>query len=307
MTATIPLFGPAGAPMPVHTVDGWHPAASAGPTWRYGGGYANQPWRRATAIAALLALGLASGLAQAAPLTVANPGFEADSITPGAFVVLQPQAWLPYDPNVLLVAQPGLNAVGAIRPLPGTEYFPGGTPEGNNAALVFLAGDGSGEAGLQQMLSATLQAGQRYTLRVDVGNIASGTSLAGSSGGAGVFFNLNGLPGYRLDLMAGASVLASDVNSIGGTIPEGQFRTATLGFDAGAAAPALIGQALGIRLVNLKQPGTLASPNIEVDFDNVRLDVSPVPEPSTLALWLGGTLLIGGAVARSRQRAAATR
>ena len=260
------------------------------------------PIPRAWALCALCALALADlhGLAHAAPLAVGNAGFEADTITPGAFVVLQPQDWLPYDPDGLLVAQPGLNAVGVIRPLPGAEYFPAGTTEGNNAALVFLAGDGSGEAGLQQTLTATLQAGQRYTLQVDIGNIASGTSLPGSSGGAGVFFNLNGFPGYRLDLLAGASVLASDTNSIGASIPEGSFRTATLSFDSGLAAGALIGQTLAIRLVNLKQAGFPGSPNIEVDFDNVRLDVSPVPEPTSILLWLGGAWLIGSATLRRR-------
>lgn len=241
---------------------------------------------------AILATVFAATATQAAPVAVVNAGFEADTIPGNAFVVLQPQGWLPYDPANLLANQPGTNAIGVIRPLPGSEFFPAGTTEGNNAALVFLAGAGNGEAGLRQTLAATLQSGQRYTLRVDIGNIASGTSLPGSNGGAGVFFDLDGFPGYRLDLLAGASVLASDVNSIGVTIPEGQFRMATLSFDSDLAAPALIGQLLGIRLVNLKLPGTPGSPNIEVDFDNVRLDVIPVPEASSVAMMTAGLLLL---------------
>ena len=244
--------------------------------------------------------------AQAAAVSITNAGFEADTIPGGAFVVLQPQGWSPYDPDNLLGSPSGVNAIGVIRPLPGTEYFPLGTTQGNNAALVFLAGNGNGEAGLQQTLAATLLPGQRYTLKVDIGNIASGTSLPGSSGGAGVFFNLNGFPGYRLDLMAGASILASDVNSIGATIPEGAFRTANLSFDADLAAPALFGQPLGIRLVNLKLPGSPGSPNIEVDFDHVRLDVSPVPEPAGLVMLLGGLLLLGALPRRRRADVAAS-
>lgn len=239
-----------------------------------------------------IALAMAPGQALAAPVAVANAGFEADVITAGAFVALQPLAWLPHDPDGLLAAQPGMNALGVIRPLPGLEYFPAGTPEGHNAALVFLAGAGAGEAGLQQTLTATLQPDQRYTLQVDVGNIASGTSLPGSSGGAGVFFNLAGFPGYRIDLLAGGQVLASDINTLGGLIPEGQFRTATLGFQSAHAGNALFGQALAIRLVNLKQPGTPLAPNVEVDFDNVRLDASPVPEPAAALLGLAGLALL---------------
>ena len=56
-------------------------------------------------------------------------------------------------------------------------------------------------------------------------------------------------------------------------IPEGEFRLATLTFDTGAT-PAQLGQALGIRLVNLNQPG------IEVDFDAVALSAVPVPTAS---------------------------
>lgn len=248
-------------------------------------GQGSAPRLAAPALAGLLACGAGSAAATA-PL--ANAGFEADVIPPGAFVALQPQAWLPHDPNGLLATQPGLNALGVIRPLPGLEYFPGGTTEGHNAALVFLAGAGPGEAGLQQTLASTLQPGLRYTLQVDVGNIASGTSLPGSSGGAGVYFNLAGFPGYRIDLLAGGQVLASDANSLGGLIPEGDFRTAALSFESGLAPASLLGQALGIRLVNLKLPGTPAMPNIEVDFDKVRLDASPVPEPRRALLGLAG-------------------
>lgn len=244
--------------------------------------------RPALRLALLAGATLLATAARAVDLPVLNAGFEADVVTPGAFVVLMPQGWQAFDPSGML--NQSTNALGVIRPLPGTEYFPGGTPEGDNAALVFLAGPQAGEAGLQQTLGSTLQPLTRYTLTVQVGNIASGTSLPGSSGGPGVFFDLDGFPGYRIELLAGGQVLAADSSSTG-VIPEGEFRLATLSFETGAS-PALAGQALGIRLVNLKQPGTPEVPNIEVDFDAVRLQAQPVPEPAGWALMGAGTALL---------------
>ena len=156
-----------------------------------------QPRNVLRALLALAWCALATA-ASAQPLTIVNPGFEADVVTPGAFVVLTPQGWTLHDPQGI-VSQ-NQDAIGVIRPLPGDEYFPGGTPQGVNAALIFLAGPLNAQVGLQQTLSATLQPSTLYTLSVAVGNIASGTSLPGSSGGAGTFYNLAGFPGYRLEL-----------------------------------------------------------------------------------------------------------
>ncbi len=219
--------------------------------------------------------------ALAQPLPVVNPGFEAEATPPGAFLVGLPTGWSLYDPGGIV--NQATDALGRIRPLPGTEYFPGGTPEGDQAALVFLAGPRDHEAGLQQQLAATLQPLTRYTLQVAIGNIASGTSLPGSADGGGVFYDLAGFPGYRVELRAGGQLLAADTNGV--APPEGEFRTTTLGFETGAAHP-LLGQALAIRLVNLDGPG------IEVDFDDVRLLASPVPEPAAAALLAAGLLLL---------------
>lgn len=217
--------------------------------------------------------------AAAQSLPVLNPGFEAEATPPGAFLVGVPSGWALYDPGGIVDQASG--AVGRIRPLPGTEYFPGGTPEGDQAALVFLAGPVDHEAGLEQVLAAALQPLTRYTLSVAVGNIASGTSLPGSSDGGGLFYDLSGFPGYRIELRAGGLLLASESGGV--APPEGEFRATALNFETGAAHPAL-GQALAIRLVNLDGPG------IEVDFDDVHLAASPVPEPATLLLWLAGGL-----------------
>ena len=223
--------------------------------------------------------------ALAQPLPVFNAGFEADSVpTAGAFLVLQPAGWDLYDP--LGIVNQHQNSVGVIRPFVGQSFFPGGVPGPLNAALVFLADTASGAAGLEQTLAAVLQPLTLYTLNVEIGNIASGTSVAGSSDNGGIFYNLDGFPGYRIELLAGGTVLASDETSTG-LIPEGEWRTAALSFATGASHPQL-GQPLGIRLINRDLPGTFLMPAIEVDFDNVSLVASVVPEPTTLALWLLG-------------------
>jgi len=245
----------------------------------------NSAWRRFVQGLAALAFGWFLAPLSAQNIPVVNAGFESNSITDGAFVVVQPQAWVTYDPNGII--NNVQNAVGVIRPNIGGEYFPAGAPEGVNAALVFLGGNQTGEAGLQQTLAATLQANTRYRGSVQIGNIASGTSLPGSSGGPGVFFDLDGFPGYRIDVLAGATVIASDNNSIGATIPEGQFRRTRFYFDVTNSHPQL-GQSLGIRLVNLKTPGTPTVPNIEVDFDEVILTAGAIPTSAQLAINLVG-------------------
>jgi hapalindole H/12-epi-hapalindole U/12-epi-fischerindole U synthase len=252
-------------------------------------------------VLAALVWGCASSL-QAQPIAIVNAGFEANVITPGAFVVLDPTGWNRYDPSGII--NQNANSVGVIRPLPGVEYFPGGTPEGVNAALVFLANNAGTEAGLQQTLTSSLVGNTRYTLSVQIGNIASGTSLPGSSDGGGVFYDLDGFPGYRIDLMAGGVVIASDNNSIGNLIPEGEFRLSTLIFNTPINHPQ-IGQNLGIRLVNLNQPGTPQAPNIEVDFDDVRLVATAVPEPATWLL-IGLTMAVAiPLMGRQRRKLAA--
>lgn len=251
-------------------------------------------------IPALLLTGsVLGGGAQA--LTIINPGFEATSIGPGLFAVGVPQGWTAYDPGLRL--DMNLDALGLIRPLPGQDYFPAGAPEGQQAALVYLSRQMPGEAGLQQTLADTLQANTRYRLSVAVGNIASGTSLPGGPDGGNVFYNLAGFPGYRIELRAGDTLLAQDNNSLGALIPEGQFMDSTVVFDSGTN-PAQLGQALSLRLINLAVIGPLAAPGIEVDFDDVRLSASPVPEPGSLALLLSGVALIAGRLRRAMQRVA---
>lgn len=222
----------------------------------------------------------------AQPIPIVNSGFESNIIGQGAFSVLVPQGWSIFDPNVIITQN--ANSVGVIRPDVPQSFFPTGAPEGVNAALVFLAGAQNAVAGLRQTLTNILQANSRYRCSVQIGNIASGTSLPGSADGGNVFYNLNGFPGYRIDVLAGATVVGSDSNSIGAMIPEGEWRQARFYFDT-SPAPAQLGQPLGIRLVNLKFPGPTNAPNIEVDFDDVRLSAGLIPVAATLSISLSGT------------------
>ena len=221
----------------------------------------------------------------AQPIPIANSGFESNIIGQGAFSVLMPQGWSIYDPGFII--NQNANSVGVIRPDVPQLFFPAGAPEGVNAALVFLAGAQSAEAGLRQTLTSTLQANTRYRCSVQIGNIASGTSLPGSADGGNVFYDLDGFPGYRIDVLAGTTVVGSDNNSIGATIPEGEWRVARFYFDATNSHPQL-GQTLSIRLVNLKFPGSPGSPNIEVDFDDVRLSAGTIPISAQLSIALVG-------------------
>jgi len=239
----------------------------------------------AVLIAAALHIPTASA---AQPVAINNPGFESNPIADGTFAVFVPSSWQLYDPQGIV--NQTTNAVGVIRPNIPQAFFPSGATEGSQAALVFLAGPVNAPVGIQQTLAATLQANTRYDLSVDIGNIDSGTSLPGSADGGNVFYNLKGFPGYRIEVLAGGTLLASDTSSTG-TIPEGQWRTSTLSV-ATSASPAELGQPLTIRLINLDTPGTPAEPAIEVDFDNVRLMATPVPEPMTWVLCLAGVALL---------------
>jgi hypothetical protein len=231
-------------------------------------------------------LGVAGIVVCAQPIPIVNSGFESNTIGQGAFSVLVPQGWSIYDPNFII--NQNANAVGVIQPDVPQTFFPTGAPEGVNAALVFLAGPQNAVAGLRQSLTNTLQANTRYRCSVQIGNIASGTSLLGSADGGNVFYDLDGFPGYRIDVLAGATVVGSDSNSIGSTIPEGEWRQARFHFDT-SPAPAQLGQPLSIRLVNLKFPGPTNAPNIEVDFDDVRLSAGPIPVAASLNISLSAT------------------
>jgi hypothetical protein len=235
---------------------------------------------------ALLLVAILCSVSHAAPVTILNHGFEAPylggnlpfeyagDVPATAFPVgAAPSGWSPYG------AVGGFAFIGVLNPgvqadEPLATYFPDGAPQGDNVALTFFDGhQGGAEFGIQQTLAATLQLRTRYTLTVEVGNIASGVSVVPPFAGFG-FFDLRGFPGYRIDLLAGTTVIASDNDTL--NPDEGEFLTST--FDV------VIGNdhddensPLTIRLVNLNNQD-INDPiiDLEVDFDDVRLDASPL-------------------------------
>ena len=251
------------------------------------------------AIVGGVALGCAPSAWAQTVIALENPGFEADGAPIGGFPVLVPQGWSLYDPAGIV--DQNNNAVGVLRP-EGTTFFAEPVPEGNNIALIYLeqragtivAGD---PVGLVGSFAGVAQADTRYTLTVQVGNIASGTGLGGYAGFG--FSDLSGFPGYRVELLAGGQVVAVDDNSLGLAIGEGQFMATSVAWTVGAGDP-LVGSAMEVRLVNLNAFGNLDERAREVDFDQVQLVATAVPEPSTVALWMGG--LAACLVLRGRRR-----
>lgn len=148
-----------------------------------------------------------------------------------------------------------------------TNSYTSGAPDEHNVGVVFLINDFNlTPGGLQQTLSSTIQPFMQYTLTVEVGNFAPENSPTPT-------FDFTGFPGYRVELLAGGVVIAFDNNTL--TPAEGQFLTSTVTFTTDANPGT---GNLGIRLLNLNGPG------IEVNFDDVRLDATAVPEPAPAAM-----------------------
>ena len=229
-------------------------------------------------------VGSLAGTAKCDVVAVFNPSFESDILPPRGIRLNAPVGWSVDDPNGIL---DGSNdSVGVLAPI-GTSFY-NSIPNGNNVALIYLAGDiEGGQVSLRQVLSETLQPNRYYELKVGVGNIASGFAPPPSN----QFFNLAGFPGYRIQLRAGNQILAEDNNSLFGQIPEGEFRESTIGVSV-SLGHSQIGQPLAIWLTN-KNQRDVPNPGIEVNFDHVRLNATTVPEPATgLIIGLGGACLL---------------
>ncbi|HMN96854.1 MAG TPA: hypothetical protein PKC43_10170 [Phycisphaerales bacterium] len=262
------------------------------------------PRARATAIAATsscvtigFTLLAAPGSARAESIPIVNPGFEEVEGTWlfNEFSFGAPPGWSLHDPAGIAGSGAGPTCyVGTLRPFeidpagsPGVfVYFPAGAPQGERVAIAFnVAGSGGqGEYGIVQTLAATLQP-TSYTLTVLVGNIASGSALSGE------FFDLDGFPGYRIELLAGGVVIGSDDNALAGSIPEGEFAPSIISVAIPRGHPG-VGQPIGIRLVNLNIVDPLfPAADLEVDFDDVRLEAAP----SSPGADLDGNGIVDGA------------
>lgn len=236
----------------------------------------------------LILLMTSCGSATGDIIQVTNAGFEDTSGQTifNEFTFGVPIGWTIHDPNSILGA--GI-FTGTLEPN-GVDFFDTIAPEGVKVGILFNSTrEGDGEYGFEQTLAATLQANTRYRLSVEVGNIGSGFASNGD------FFDLSEFPGYRVDLLAGNSIIAQDNNLL--AIPERQWGTSVVEFTTGDSH-ALLGENLAIRLVNLNQiPSGFNqgnSPDLEVDFDDVVFESFAVPEPNGLAIASLGLLMIGG-------------
>ena len=266
--------------------------------------------RLSASIAITLLLGTTAHTALAAPVPVANADFEAlyfgsnlpaqyaGDVPPGAFPTGPPPAdWTAY---YELGTPQGGEFLGVLNPGTTADYmggmpcFPAGAPQGDNMLLLYQDGDVGGTPyGVTQVLTTDLEADTVYTLSVDVGNIQSCAGLVAPFQN---FFDLGGFPGYRVQLLADGVVLVEDAGLL--TPGEGLVETTTLVYPSGSG-PIAPGQMLEIRLINENDPDVPGVSGLEVDFDDVRLDATPVaavPIGRGVAWALAGLLLTTGAL-----------
>jgi hypothetical protein len=257
--------------------------------------------------------------ASAAPVSIDNPGFEdlylgsnlpaeyAGDVPTGTFPTgPAPSGWTAYYQGG---SPPAGAFIGVLNPgtaadfAPDPAFFEFGAPEGDNAVLLYTAGDtGGAEYGVEQTLGSVLESDTLYMLRVSIGNIGSATALLPPYSGSG-FYDIDGFPGYRVQLLAGGVVVAEDVD---GVLPdERQWGTAFAALSTTDDHPQL-GETLSIRLVNRNQADVAGVTGIEVDFDDVRLDASPaLPVPIGPAASAGLVLclaVVGARMAHHRSR-----
>lgn len=237
--------------------------------------------------------------AKAATISLENPSFEIPEQTnqpvPGAgfFDFTTPLGWNLYDPNSLIPenATLGTPFTGGWKP---SELFFPNIPEGEQIASIFLVPPGGGEVGFVQNSGVLIEPKTEYILSVAVLNTPS---VAGSE-----FFT--GFPGYRLELLAGNTVISADNNSV--VVEEGEFKQIDLSYISSEQNPYL-GEELSIRLINLNLDNGSGLDNgngIEVNFDNVQLqanslnDSTAVPESSYI---LGLLFTVGFALALEKK------
>jgi hypothetical protein len=233
---------------------------------------------RHAAILSVALIFLGTSILQAQPIAITNPGFEdVTGLTAyNEFNFGIPAGWSLYDPSS--VSTDSGTYIGTLRD-PQVAFFSESAPDGSRVLILFNANQqGAGAYGVQQTTTEVIQANRRYELTVQVGDIDSGTAIDS------VFYNLEGFPGYRLELLAdaapgivgGEDILTSDSVSLNGILAEGFFEPATLSFTVPSGHPG-IGQQLGVRLLSLNQStGLIPEPDNEVDFDSISLIATTV-------------------------------
>ncbi len=147
-------------------------------------------------------------------IAIENAGFEHPGLVDDDFLFPAP-GWDSYNPDDIGVGHGCWN--------PPSDAYPLEAPQGSNIGYIFFSiVEVNKVLGMQQTLSQTLQPDTIYTLSMRVGN----------ANGYDAFPALAGFPGYRIELLAGDTVLAMDDNSL--QIEEGSFELSTISYTAGA-------------------------------------------------------------------------
>lgn len=205
---------------------------------------------------------IANSGARAASIVIANPGFETPSVVDSGFTSGSIDGWIASGGGGRGVFNP--TATHLVAPTEGVQVG------------YIDPDDRFGASSITQSLSTLISAGTRYVLEADFA------------------YRLNccGTPTFSLALLAGGTSVASFTGGPSEGFSNAAFKTATVEFVAPLAGP-LLGQALGIRI------STVGPFTTQIDFDNVRLNASPVPLPAA-SLLFGTALAITAGLRRYR-------
>ena len=151
----------------------------------------------------------------------------------------------------------------------GNYYQPG--EAGSQVGGIFLTNLTDGvRIGLRQATTHVIQPGELYRLSVDVGDPQTDPAYN---------FNLDGFPGYDIELRAAGQLLATTGSNTLAT-PEGTMSTVGLQFNSDNAPATAIGERLEIYLLSRNNTAGVTGMYSEVNFDNVQLRYANVNAPA---------------------------
>ena len=247
-------------------------------------------WKtRGCGICAVLGLAaLGSGNAQALPVPVNNADFETQAVVDGGFDTNPTPGWFHNNTGGELS---GINDPDA--PNSGANF----AGEDNYAAVLTNLGPADGGFGFYvQDIAASVQPNTRYTLSLQVG-IRGDNGITAPAAGNGdntgdvrTFLGLSGTGG-------GGPESVLHLTDVGGTLNAGLSSTPNPGLgglvtwtvvvDTGA----VVSNSGNQLLIELYLQGP-AGPIYSALFDDVSVDVSPVPEPASLGVLTGAAAVL---------------